>query len=218
MLLSSPSTAAAGCYKPSADRNMTRRVWVSLVLVNLLWILFFSTPDSFLVFVEKRSSSSEKAEFCMTHKFDFNWTPTGREVITTGTTLQASGKSEDFNSMDKCLTSAAPQMKININPEVKPKVNINPEVKPKVNINPPEQRDVNLNQRRFNSPNVALHCCFTFSTRMVAKEQIRSYSITGRHCSKSAVLFVMMSGSYICVNPKLFWAQKIMKDLDKKRF
>uniref|UniRef100_A0A3B3TR57 Chemokine interleukin-8-like domain-containing protein n=1 Tax=Poecilia latipinna TaxID=48699 RepID=A0A3B3TR57_9TELE len=70
----------------------------------------------------------------------------------------------------------------------------------------------------FSGPNVALHCCFMFSTRMVAKEQIRSYHITGPHCSKSAVLFVMMSGSYICVNPKLLWVQKIMKGLDKKRF
>ncbi|XP_014901687.1 uncharacterized protein LOC106955806 [Poecilia latipinna] len=208
MLLRSPSTAAAGCYKPSADRNMIRRVWVSLALVNLLWILFFSTPDSFLVFVQKRSSSSEKEEFCIKPQFDCNWTTTEREVITTSTILQAGGKSEEFNSMDKYLTSAAPQMKTNINPEVKPKVI----------INPPEQRDVNLNRRRFNSPNVALHCCFMFSTRMVAKEQIRSYHITGPHCSKSAVLFVMMSGSYICVNPKLLWVQKIMKGLDKKRF
>ncbi|XP_038124316.1 C-C motif chemokine 5-like [Cyprinodon tularosa] len=82
---------------------------------------------------------------------------------------------------------------------------------------PPEikVKEVKPNPRR---PPYSDTCCFTFSGRMLSKKQIRKYFFTSPSCSKTAVLFVTVTGSHICVNPRLLWVQKIIENLDKDKF
>ncbi|XP_047242670.1 uncharacterized protein LOC124881189 isoform X1 [Girardinichthys multiradiatus] len=197
---------------------MHQIVQISVALVNIVWIIFFSTLDPFLVFIQKRSSSSEKdilmREFCVQPSFDLNWKPTPMQINNTSRTLPARGdtnssQNEEVNYIDKSPTSATPKMTMNINSLVKPKIKMNPPVKEDLSPKP---------RRPPNSPKVALTCCFIFSTRMLAKKIIRSYFITSPHCRKTAVLFVTMTGSRICVNPRLLWVQRIIEDLDKETF
>ncbi|MED6247781.1 hypothetical protein ATANTOWER_016677 [Ataeniobius toweri] len=101
---------------------MQRIVQVGVVLLNVVWITFFLTPDpDFSVFVQRRSSSSyEKMflrEFCLQPGSDRNWTTvlpsvSPAEKVNTITTPSVNGKrkipqKEEFNSGEKIPTSAS---------------------------------------------------------------------------------------------------------------
>ncbi|XP_027895150.1 uncharacterized protein LOC114158039 isoform X3 [Xiphophorus couchianus] len=60
---------------------MQQVVWISLVLLNVVWISFFLTPDlDFSVFVQRRSKSSSDEtfmmEFCLQPEVFTKWTST----------------------------------------------------------------------------------------------------------------------------------------------
>ncbi|XP_067436958.1 uncharacterized protein [Thunnus thynnus] len=90
-------------------------VHVSVLLLNIVWILFFLQPHPFSVSVQRRSSDSNK-EFCIQLPSEMNWTSTLHSVnitdnktYNTNTTFQEYGQSnlslhESSNStnMIKC--------------------------------------------------------------------------------------------------------------------
>ncbi|XP_014865489.1 PREDICTED: uncharacterized protein LOC106931720 isoform X2 [Poecilia mexicana] len=101
---------------------MQQVVWISVVLLNVVWISFFLTPDlDFSVFVQRRSiSSSDETfmmEFCLQSDSDRKWTSAGPSVsgpdgdISTVTERPVNRKKTqhgESNSGDKFPTSAAP--------------------------------------------------------------------------------------------------------------
>ncbi|XP_017165787.1 uncharacterized protein LOC103480216 [Poecilia reticulata] len=101
---------------------MQQVVWIIVVLLNVVWISFFLTPDlDFSVFVERRSiSSSDETfmmEFCLQPDSDRKWTSAGPSAsgpdgdISTITERPVNGKKTQYkesNSGDKFSTSAAP--------------------------------------------------------------------------------------------------------------
>ncbi|XP_027895167.1 uncharacterized protein LOC114158049 [Xiphophorus couchianus] len=101
---------------------MQQVVWISLVLLNVVWISFFLTPDlDFSVFVQRRSVSSSDetfmTKFCLQPDSDRKWTSAGPSAsgpdedvntVTEPTVNRKKSQHEESNPDDKFPTSAAP--------------------------------------------------------------------------------------------------------------
>uniref|UniRef100_A0A3B1JCP3 C-C motif chemokine n=1 Tax=Astyanax mexicanus TaxID=7994 RepID=A0A3B1JCP3_ASTMX len=60
-------------------------------------------------------------------------------------------------------------------------------------------------------------CCFKLSQRKLPLKRIVSYRHTSSNCPSSAVIFKMMSGRSICVDPKTKWVNVHMKEMDQRK-
>ncbi|XP_006833678.1 PREDICTED: c-C motif chemokine 13 [Chrysochloris asiatica] len=58
-------------------------------------------------------------------------------------------------------------------------------------------------------------CCFTFPSRKIPLQMLRSYRNTTSHCSQKAVIFRTKRAKEICANPKEKWVQSHMKHLEQ---
>ncbi|XP_062240498.1 C-C motif chemokine 36.1 [Platichthys flesus] len=59
-------------------------------------------------------------------------------------------------------------------------------------------------------------CCFGFYKVTLPKTRISSYQETDDRCTKKAIVFTTKRSRNICVDPKLRWVQRIVKQLDKE--
>ncbi|GAA6224375.1 C-C motif chemokine 4-like, partial [Lates japonicus] len=57
-------------------------------------------------------------------------------------------------------------------------------------------------------------CCFKFASKPLPKRKVVSYKHTENLCPMRGVLFTMLSGTQICVDPGVLWVQNIMKAKD----
>ncbi|XP_047439591.1 C-C motif chemokine 13-like [Mugil cephalus] len=61
-------------------------------------------------------------------------------------------------------------------------------------------------------------CCFTYYTRRIRKDLIKSYYMTDNRCPKTAAILVTARSRHICVDPSETWVAGIMKHLDEGSF
>uniref|UniRef100_A0AAY5EDL9 C-C motif chemokine n=1 Tax=Electrophorus electricus TaxID=8005 RepID=A0AAY5EDL9_ELEEL len=59
-------------------------------------------------------------------------------------------------------------------------------------------------------------CCFDFIDKSIKLNNVRSYKLTRQQCNKEAVLFKMISGKEICVDPASDWVNDHMKAVDQR--
>ncbi|XP_022540058.2 monocyte chemotactic protein 1B-like [Astyanax mexicanus] len=60
-------------------------------------------------------------------------------------------------------------------------------------------------------------CCFELFQMKLPLKKIVSYRHTSSNCPSSAVIFKMMSGKSICVDPKTEWVNVHMKEMDQRK-
>ncbi|XP_017165793.1 uncharacterized protein LOC103480215 [Poecilia reticulata] len=197
---------------------MQQVVWISVVLLNVVWISFFLTPDlDFSVFVQRRSiSSSDETfmmEFCLQPDSDRKWTSTGPS---------ASGPDGDINTITErpvngkgMTTEAAPAAKITV--PKNQEINITQPVEQEVNRSPFRSGQGYGGARGANSSGPK-ECCFKFFRNIVNKNLIFSYYMTDSRCARRAVILITKKGRHICVDPNQLWVKKIIDFLDRKPF
>ncbi|NXC35862.1 CCL4 protein, partial [Campylorhamphus procurvoides] len=59
-------------------------------------------------------------------------------------------------------------------------------------------------------------CCFEFITRPLPMDLVKSYELTGSHCSPSAVIFTTVKGRLVCANLEDKWVQDMVNQLQDK--
>nr|AXF84149.1 chemokine ligand 39 [Ctenopharyngodon idella] len=64
--------------------------------------------------------------------------------------------------------------------------------------------------------NVAEKCCMKFSKVKIPVRQVKSYSWTRSDCPRQAIVFHMISGKEICVDPETTWASGHVAKVDQR--
>ncbi|XP_012598451.1 C-C motif chemokine 13 [Microcebus murinus] len=64
--------------------------------------------------------------------------------------------------------------------------------------------------------NALATCCFTFSSRKIPLQRLKSYYITNSQCQQKAVIFRTKLGKEICADMKEKWVQSYVKHLKPK--
>ncbi|XP_004685223.1 PREDICTED: C-C motif chemokine 13 [Condylura cristata] len=59
-------------------------------------------------------------------------------------------------------------------------------------------------------------CCFSFHSKKIPLQKLRSYRFTSMQCSQDAVIFTTKLAKEICANPKEKWVQLSVKYLQEK--
>ncbi|XP_067436468.1 uncharacterized protein [Thunnus thynnus] len=206
-------------------------VHVSVLLLNIVWILFLLQPHPFSVSVQRRSSDSNK-EFCIQLPSEMNWTSTLHSVnITdnkTNTTFQEYGQSnlslhESSNSTNMikcqqhCQNNKTKIQQKDQDSSLLLEINLispTPQHKPKrmferTAASPPHEQG---RPPSFKDPD---DCCFKFYPRSMNKNLIQSYYTTDYRCPRTGVILLTRKSRHICVDPNLPWVKKIMKSLDE---
>ncbi|KAI5626468.1 hypothetical protein C0J50_13757 [Silurus asotus] len=58
-------------------------------------------------------------------------------------------------------------------------------------------------------------CCFSYQRSPIPIRVITGYKVTGRHCTKSGVIFTLINSRQVCVDPEVKWVQDHMKRIDE---
>ncbi|XP_051740301.1 monocyte chemotactic protein 1B isoform X7 [Ctenopharyngodon idella] len=64
--------------------------------------------------------------------------------------------------------------------------------------------------------NVAEKCCIEFSKVKIPVRLVKSYSWTRSDCPRQAIVFHMISGKEICVDPETTWASGHVAKVDQR--
>ncbi|KAG9272033.1 monocyte chemotactic protein 1B-like [Astyanax mexicanus] len=60
-------------------------------------------------------------------------------------------------------------------------------------------------------------CCFELFQMKLPLKKIVSYRHTSSNCPSSAVIFKMMSGMLVCMDPKTKWVKDHMNKMDQRK-
>uniref|UniRef100_H0WNP6 C-C motif chemokine n=2 Tax=Otolemur garnettii TaxID=30611 RepID=H0WNP6_OTOGA len=59
-------------------------------------------------------------------------------------------------------------------------------------------------------------CCFTFSSRKIPLQKLKSYCVTSSQCQEEAVIFRTKLNKEVCAKLKERWVQNYMRHLEQK--
>ncbi|XP_069339218.1 C-C motif chemokine 13-like [Eulemur rufifrons] len=64
--------------------------------------------------------------------------------------------------------------------------------------------------------NAPTTCCFTFNSRKIPLQRLKSYYVTNSQCQQKAVIFRTKLNKEICADMKEKWVQSYVKRLEQK--
>nr|QZC92295.1 chemokine (C-C motif) ligand 36 [Sebastes schlegelii] len=173
-------------------------VQVVVALLNIVWIIFFLTPEPFSVFVQRRSTNEEDqySEFCI------ELPPV---KIPSNKTNNTKTTSQGIPPEQEPTTPGIPPEQEATTP------GIPPEQEAKTPGSPPEHY---FFSDRLGPDN----CCPNHYLRRLDKRLVRSYIMTDRRCPKTAVILLTKRSGRICADPNRSWVKSIMGMVDKRTF
>ncbi|XP_032440238.1 uncharacterized protein LOC116733493 [Xiphophorus hellerii] len=210
---------------------MQQVVWISLVLLNVVWISFFLTPDlDFSVFVQRRSNSSSDEtfmmEFCLQPelKAELDLMSTSATKWTS-TESSARGPDEDINIITELTVIAEQDLKQTEmfgsadqnNPSTQTDHEANrdldehtpssSEVSRSIGPQPamaPNKTPPRVPQPCENFPDTDM-CCIKFTNRKISVATITQILRTTELCSLKAFVLVTRTKKMFCISPDHIW-------------